>query len=63
MPILGMERTASVERKTSETRISCTLTLDNEPGVSSQSIQVHTGIGFLDHVSFSSTRLRSSRKA
>ena len=46
-----MERTATVERKTSETRIACTLTLDNEPGVRSQTIQVNTGIGFLDHVS------------
>lgn len=44
------ERTASVERKTSETSISCTITLDNEPGVKAQEIDVSTGIGFLDHV-------------
>jgi imidazoleglycerol-phosphate dehydratase len=44
------ERTATVERKTSETQITCTLSLDNEPGVKAQVIEVHTGIGFLDHV-------------
>jgi hypothetical protein len=44
------ERTASVERKTSETSISCTISLDNEPGVKAQEIDVSTGIGFLDHV-------------
>jgi hypothetical protein len=44
------ERTATVERKTSETQITCTLALDNQPGVNAQEIDVHTGIGFLDHV-------------
>ncbi|KAL8293370.1 hypothetical protein RQP46_000071 [Phenoliferia psychrophenolica] len=42
-------RTATVERKTSETTISCTLTLDHAPGVK-QNISVKTGIGFLDHM-------------
>ncbi|KAM0748652.1 imidazoleglycerol-phosphate dehydratase [Meredithblackwellia eburnea MCA 4105] len=42
-------RTATVERKTSETSISCTLTLDHAPGVK-QDIDVKTGIGFLDHM-------------
>lgn len=43
-------RTASVSRETSETSISCTITLDNIPGVTEQVIDVSTGIGFLDHV-------------
>lgn len=45
------ERTATVERKTSETEISCTLNLDYDPSVGKQVIDVQTGIGFLDHVS------------
>lgn len=45
------ERTATVERQTSETSIICTIVLDNEPGVRKQEIDVSTGIGFLDHVS------------
>ena len=44
------ERSASVERKTSETEITCSIVLDNEPGVREQVIDVSTGIGFLDHV-------------
>jgi imidazoleglycerol-phosphate dehydratase len=48
------ERSASVERKTSETSITCSIVLDNEPGVREQKIDVSTGIGFLDHVSGSS---------
>lgn len=44
------ERVASVERKTSETEISCTINLDHDPAVGKQVIDVHTGIGFLDHV-------------
>lgn len=44
------ERTASVERQTSETQITCTIVLDNEPGIRKQEIDVSTGIGFLDHV-------------
>lgn len=46
------ERTATVERKTSETQITCTLGLDVAPGAK-QVIEVSTGIGFLDHVSLS----------
>ena len=46
-----MERKASVERKTSETEITCTLSLDNEAGLQKQVIEVNTGIGFLDHAS------------
>jgi len=42
-------RTASVTRKTAETNISCTITLDHAPGVK-QDISIKTGIGFLDHV-------------
>lgn len=44
-------RTATVERKTSETQITCTLGLDSGPGFAPQEISVSTGIGFLDHVS------------
>lgn len=43
-------RTATVTRKTAETNISCTITLDHAPGVK-QDISIKTGIGFLDHVS------------
>lgn len=43
-------RTASVERNTSETQITCTIDLDHVPGVTKQVIEVNTGIGFLDHV-------------
>lgn len=39
-----------MERKTSETQISCTLCLDYESGAGQQVIEVNTGIGFLDHV-------------
>ena len=46
-----MPRTASVERKTSETEITCSIDLDYQPGVGKQEISVNTGIGFLDHVS------------
>jgi hypothetical protein len=42
-------RTATVTRKTAETNISCTITLDHAPGVK-QDISIKTGIGFLDHV-------------
>jgi imidazoleglycerol phosphate dehydratase HisB len=45
-----MSRTASVERKTSETQITCSITLDNDPLANTQTIEVSTGIGFLDHV-------------
>jgi hypothetical protein len=52
-----MSRTATVARKTSETEISCTITLDNDPLANTQVIDVSTGIGFLDHVSHQSTWL------
>lgn len=42
-------RTATVTRQTAETDITCTITLDHQPGVK-QIIEVSTGIGFLDHV-------------
>ncbi|KAK4685186.1 hypothetical protein P7C73_g4968, partial [Tremellales sp. Uapishka_1] len=45
-----MSRTATVNKKTSETEISCTIDLDYEPGVGEQVIDVSTGIGFLDHM-------------
>ena len=45
-----MPRTASVERKTSETEITCSIDLDYQPGVGKQEISVNTGIGVLDHV-------------
>ena len=44
-------RTATVERNTSETSITCTIDLDHIPGETKQVIEVSTGIGFLDHVS------------
>ncbi|CAE6516851.1 unnamed protein product [Rhizoctonia solani] len=43
-------RTATVSRKTSETEIEITLTLDCNPGLTKQVIDVSTGIGFLDHM-------------
>ncbi|BGP33333.1 imidazoleglycerol-phosphate dehydratase [Rhodotorula toruloides] len=42
-------RTATVTRKTGETNIQCTLTLDVEAGAK-QVIEVDTGIGFLNHM-------------
>lgn len=42
-------RTATVSRETSETTITCTLTLDTPPHTT-QHISVSTGIGFLDHM-------------
>ncbi|KAF8710832.1 Imidazoleglycerol-phosphate dehydratase, partial [Rhizoctonia solani] len=42
-------RTATVSRKTSETDIQVTLTLDCNSGLTKQTIDVSTGIGFLDH--------------
>lgn len=44
-------RSASVTRKTNETDIQVTLTLDSDPTSTSQKIEISTGIGFLDHVS------------
>ncbi|KAG8715192.1 imidazoleglycerol-phosphate dehydratase [Ceratobasidium sp. 423] len=43
-------RTATISRKTSETDIEVTLTLDCNPGLTKQVIDVGTGIGFLDHM-------------
>jgi len=45
-------RSATVSRETSETSITCSLTLDVVPGVDKQEINVSTGIGFLDHVGY-----------
>ncbi|TXT10999.1 hypothetical protein VHUM_01750 [Vanrija humicola] len=45
-----MTRTATVERKTSETQITVTLGLDTGGAHPAQAINVSTGIGFLDHM-------------
>jgi len=42
-------RTATISRKTGETEIECTLTLDHHPGTK-QVIEVDTGVGFYNHV-------------
>ncbi|BGP41372.1 imidazoleglycerol-phosphate dehydratase [Rhodotorula kratochvilovae] len=42
-------RTATVARKTGETDIQCTLTLDHAPGTK-QVIEVDTGVGFYNHM-------------
>ena len=48
---LAAPRTASVTRKTAETDISVSITLDaSGPHSTGQTIDVQTGIGFLDHV-------------
>lgn len=44
-------RSASIQRKTNETNIQCSLALDVHPTSAPQVINVKTGIGFLDHVS------------
>lgn len=44
-------RKASVERNTGETQISVKLAIDTVMNKQKQVIDVHTGIGFLDHVS------------
>ena len=41
----GMERIASMERNTNETKIKMTLNLDG-----SGKADIHTGIGFFDHM-------------
>ena len=46
-----MERIATIERNTSETKIKCTLNLDG-----SGKADIHTGIGFFDHMMNSFTR-------
>ena len=44
-------RTAKIERKTNETQIEVTISLDCQPGSGNvQEISISTGIGFLDHV-------------
>ncbi|TNY21493.1 imidazoleglycerol-phosphate dehydratase [Rhodotorula diobovata] len=42
-------RTATISRKTGETEIECTLTLDHHPGTK-QVIEVDTGVGFYNHM-------------
>jgi imidazoleglycerol phosphate dehydratase HisB len=54
---MSTSRTATVERVTGETQITCTIDLDHTPGVTKQVIEVSTGIGFLDHVSDANHRL------
>lgn len=44
-------RTATVSRKTNETQIEVSISLDRTPGSGqTQNIDISTGIGFLDHV-------------
>ncbi|TFK29798.1 IGPD-domain-containing protein [Coprinopsis marcescibilis] len=46
-----MSRQASISRKTSETEIEVSINLDCQPGSGvAQTIDVSTGIGFLDHM-------------
>ena len=45
-------RRATLERNTNETKIKVKLALDVHPDFAPQTIQVHTGIGFLDHVGY-----------
>ncbi|SRR5258708_4147490 len=48
------DRTATLSRKTNETEIEVYVNLDCQPGSASQQvIDISTGIGFLDHVRFS----------
>jgi imidazoleglycerol phosphate dehydratase HisB len=44
-------RSATVSRVTNETKIEVSLSLDTHPTFAPQTINVKTGIGFLDHVS------------
>jgi len=44
-------RSATVSRVTNETKIEVSLSLDSHPTFAPQTINVKTGIGFLDHVS------------
>ncbi|KAF5372834.1 hypothetical protein D9758_001654 [Tetrapyrgos nigripes] len=47
---MAQPRTASISRKTSETQIEVSINLDCAPGAGvTQTIDVSTGIGFLDH--------------
>lgn len=46
-------RSATVSRVTNETKIEVSLSLDTHPTLAPQTINVKTGIGFLDHVSSS----------
>jgi imidazoleglycerol-phosphate dehydratase len=46
-----MSRQASISRTTNETQIEASINLDCAPGSNTkQTIEVSTGIGFLDHV-------------
>ena len=45
-----MTRSAQIERNTGETKISINLTIDSVFNNEKQVIDVHTGIGFLDHM-------------
>ncbi|KAE9406754.1 putative HIS3-imidazoleglycerol-phosphate dehydratase [Gymnopus androsaceus JB14] len=48
---MSAPRTASISRKTNETKIEVSINLDCAPGSSAvQEINVATGIGFLDHM-------------
>lgn len=50
-------RQASLSRKTNETQIDVSIILDCGPGSAiPQTIEISTGIGFLDHVSNSAKR-------
>ena len=52
-----MSRQASISRTTNETQIEVSINLDCAPGSNTkQTIEVSTGIGFLDHVGRSSDR-------
>jgi hypothetical protein len=49
---MASARTATITRKTNETEIEVFINLDCQPGSASvQTIDISTGIGFLDHVS------------
>ena len=48
---MASARTATITRKTNETEIEVFINLDCQPGSASvQTIDISTGIGFLDHV-------------
>jgi hypothetical protein len=54
----SMSRQASLSRKTNETQIDVSINLDCGPGSTTpQTIEISTGIGFLDHVRYLSRSL------